>query len=313
MATLYESLSWSHLEVPGNAACPTVELEYAEVGRSGTRVTLVAGTHGDEGPWSALAIRKLLEHPLDNLKGRLRVIFTANPLAAEADTRNAPIDSPNCVDLDGCFPGNPKGSHTERIAAQLTPLILDSDIILDLHGGGSWNVNAFTKQFEGSETLVADMGAPFFVAAPNKPGGLTTFARTKGIKVINVEVGGRSRDELKWRDRIVEGLERVLYHHGVLELSTPPEAAKPGIEVGATQAVRSSYAGIFLPTVREDEVGTLVKKGTELGQVVNLFTLEVLETITAPFNQTALLLLRPHICVVEGGAILYVLSQPKES
>lgn len=309
MASLYESLTWYELPLLGHAAAQ-VTLRYAEVGTSGPRVLLVAGTHGDEGPWSALAIKELLQHDQTSLKGRLRVIFTANPLAAESDARNSPLDSPNCVDLDGCFPGNPRGSHTERIAAHLAPLVADSDIVLDLHGGGSWNVNAFSKRFEGSEDLVTDMGAPFFRDAPNKPGGLTTYAKAQGAKVINVEIGGRSGEEVAWCRHIVQGLERILYNHDVLKLDTPPTPPEPGVEVGPTEAVRSSTAGIFVPTVRENGVGTMVSGGTELGKILDLHTLEELEVFTAPYDPTALMLLRPHIAVVEGGAIIYVVAQP---
>ncbi|MBC7949209.1 MAG: succinylglutamate desuccinylase/aspartoacylase family protein, partial [Chitinophagaceae bacterium] len=205
MKTIYESCTWHEIQVTSNAASRNIPLAYGEVGTEGTRITLIAGTHGDEGPWSALTMKMLLRHPITSLKGRIRIIPTANALAAEANARNSSIDSPNSVDLDGCFPGNSQGSHTERLAAHLAPLIADSDVVIDLHGGGSWCVNAFVKRFEGSEDLAHDMGAPFISNAPNKPGGLTTYARSLGIKVVNVEVGGRSGAEMFWCNQIVTG------------------------------------------------------------------------------------------------------------
>ncbi|HEX2978867.1 MAG TPA: M14 family metallopeptidase, partial [Anaerolineaceae bacterium] len=294
----------------GHAAARTIPLVYGEVGTEGKRVTLVAGTHGDEGPWSALAIKALLQHPVSELKGRLRVIFTANALAAEVNARNSWIDSPNPLDLDSCFPGNANGSHSERVAAAMTPLLADSDVILDLHGGGSWCVNAFVKRFEGSESLAVDMEAPFISNAPNKPGGLTSYCRTLGIQVTNIEVGGRSKDEMLWCERIVKGLERVLFNLGVLALPTPPAPAKKAIEVSKTEAVRSCMGGIFVPTLREEAVGTVVPAGTEMGKILDLHTLAELEVFTAPYDQTAMMLLRPEICVVEGSALIYVIAKP---
>jgi hypothetical protein len=310
MKTMYESLRWHEIQLTGHAAARTIPLVYGEVGTEGKRVTLVAGTHGDEGPWSALAIKALLQHPLGDLKGRIRVIFTANALAAEVNARNSWIDSPNPLDLDSCFPGNADGSHSERLAAAMTPLLADSDVILDLHGGGSWCVNAFVKRFEGSESIAVDMEAPFIAAGPNKPGGLTSYARTLGIQVTNIEVGGRSRDEMLWCGRIVSGLERVLYNLGVLSLATPPDPAKKAIEVGKTEAIRSRMGGIFVPTMREDGVGTVVSAGTELGKILDLHMLKELEVFTAPYERTAMMLLRPEICVVEGSALIYVIAQP---
>jgi uncharacterized protein len=312
MQTIYESLTWQEILVTSHAASRYIPLAYGEVGTEGPSITLVAGTHGDEGPWSALAIKLLLRHPVSYLKGRIRVIPTANALAAEANTRNSSIDSPNSVDLDSCFPGNANGSHTERLAAHLAPLIADSDVIIDLHGGGSWCVNAFVKRFEGSEQLATDMGAPFISNAPNKPGGLTTYARSLGIKVVNIEVGGRSGAEMYWCDQIVTGMERALYHLDALNLDTPPSPPEPAIDVTGVEALRAQLGGIFVPTVREEVVGKTLAAGTELGKILDLHTLKELQVFTAPHPQTAMMLLRPQICVVEGSALMYVIAKPVE-
>lgn len=310
MKTLYESLMWHEVKLTGHAAARTIPLVYGEVGTGGQRVTMVAGTHGDEGPWSALAMKALLQHPLGELKGRVRVIFTANALAAEVNARNSWIDSPNSYDLDSCFPGNPTGSHSERVASAITPLLTDSDAILDLHGGGSWCVNAFVKRFAGSESLAEDMEAPFISNAPNKPGGLTSYAKTLGIKVTNIEMGGRSKDEMLWSGRIVSGLERVLHNLGILTLAAPPAPARAAIDVGKTEAVRARMGGIFVPTLREEAVGTTVPAGTEMGKILDLHTLEELEVFTAPYPNTAMMLMRPEVCVVEGSALIYVTAAP---
>ncbi|MFC1961231.1 succinylglutamate desuccinylase/aspartoacylase family protein [Chloroflexota bacterium] len=310
MKTIYESLIWHEVQTTAHAAARHIPLTYGEVGTEGTRVTLIAGTHGDEGPWSALTMKALLQHPIERLKGCIRIIPTANVLAAEADARNSTIDSPNSVDLDGCFPGDADGSHTQRVAAHLAPLVADSDVVIDLHGGGSWCINAFVKRFEGSEELAADMGAPFIANAPNKPGGLTTYACSLGIKVVNVEVGGRSGAEMYWHDQIVTGMERALHNLKVLSLVTPPPLPEPAIEVSNIEALRTQVGGIFVPTVREEVVGKMVPAGTEMGKILDLHTLEELQAFIAPHADTAMLLLRPGICVVEGSALVYVIAKP---
>lgn len=311
MSTIYDALRWQEIRITGHAASQYLPLRYAEAGSRGPRLTLIAGTHGDEGPWSALAMKMLCRHPAERLTGRLRLVFTANALAAEVERRNSWIDSPNALDLDGVFPGDANGSHTQRLAAALAPLVADSDAVIDLHGGGTWCVNAFVKRFEGSEQLAADIGAPFITNAPNKPGGLTTWARTtQGIKVVNVEMGGRCGREMYWAERIVSGLERALHHLETLALEHPPAPPEPARDVSATEAVRARVGGIFVPTVREDAVGTIVPKGTELGKILDLHTLADLQVFTAPHQQTALMLLRPQICTVEGSALIYVVASP---
>lgn len=315
MTTLYDALTWHTLPLSGTAAAQQLPFAYGEVegeNTNGPSALLIAGTHGDEGPWSALAIRAFLAHPLSCLLGKLRVVFTANPLAAQANLRNTPIDSPNSIDLDSVFPGNPTGSHTERIAAQLAPLVSQSDIVLDLHGGGSWCVNAFTKHFPGSESLTEAIAAPFYRDAPDKAGGLTTYARAHGAKVINIEVGGRGQAERSWESFVADGLARALHAEGVVTLEASPPPRAQGVPTGPTQALRSNTAGIFVPSVTEADVGTIVTKDTALGKVLDLITLGELEVLRAPFTTTALMLLRPHVCVVEAGALLYVVAEPKE-
>lgn len=310
MDTIYDALRWHEVQVTGHAAARHIPLTYGEAGTAGPRATLIAGTHGDEGPWSALAIKMLCRNPRARLTGRLRVIFTANTLAAEVERRNSWIDSPNSLDLDAVFPGNPEGSHTERLAAVIAPLVADSDVVIDLHGGGTWCVNAFVKRFEGSEQLAADLGAPFISNAPNKKGGLTTYARSFGIKVANVEVGGRSSKEMYWAERNVKGLERALFNLGVLALDAPPASVEKAVDVGPTKALRAKTGGIFVPALREEAVGTIVPIGTELGRILDLHTLAELQTFTAPYEQTAMMLLRPQICTVEGSALIYVAAEP---
>ncbi|HLN11870.1 MAG TPA: succinylglutamate desuccinylase/aspartoacylase family protein [bacterium] len=310
MPSIYESLRWNERRITAHAATQHIPLKFGEAGTAGTRATLIAGTHGDEGPWSALAIKMFCERPISQLTGRLRVILTANALAAEVERRNSWIDSPNSIDLDSVFPGNAEGSHTDRLAAALAPLIADSDVVIDLHGGGTWCINAFVKRFEGSEQLAADLGAPFISNAPNKRGGLTTYARSLGIKVANVEVGGRSGREMYWTERNVRGLERALATLGVVKPDRAPAPADPAVDVGKTEAMRAKVGGIFVPTLREDAVGTIVPAGTELGKILDLHTLAELQVFTAPYERTAMMLMRPQICTVEGSALVYVLARP---
>ena len=306
--TLFGQLRWREHQLPSHAASGTTMLRIGETGETGDRATLVAGVHGDEGPWGALALQRLLQQPASILEGRLRVILAANPLALEADARNAPLDH---LDLNRSFPGDMDGSHTEVLAAVLSAELDDSAVVVDLHGGGSWCVNAFAFRFGGSEALTAELGAPFVVDAPQKVGTLTQYAKTQGAQVLAVEMGGRSQGEVNWQNRIADGLLRVLARVGILEPQETIQPAPKGIPVGSTDVLRPKVGGLFVPTLREEAVGTVVPQGTELGRLLHPHTLAPLETFTAPYYQTALLLLRPHTCVLEGGAMTYVIAEPR--
>src|SRR5438045_641338 len=94
MTQLNEIVIWERLPVPAGAAVGQVELAIGHVGSGHPVALITAGIHGDEGPWGAWAIHKLLEQTATTrLIGSLLVVPVANPLAMEADTRNAPVDT----------------------------------------------------------------------------------------------------------------------------------------------------------------------------------------------------------------------------
>jgi len=305
--SVFDALAWRALDVAGEAAYGRLAVRVGEVGRGQPHVVLTAGVHGDEGPWGALALRNALSGPMADLRGRLTVVLAANPLAAQADLRNSTLD---VLDLNRSFPGDAEGSHTERLAHALAGLLAGADAVVDLHGGGSWCVNAFVFRFSGSEELAALAGAPFVVDAPDKVGTLTQFARAAGAKAVALEMGGRSRDELLWAERIAHGLQRILAHVGALEARNADAPAVAPRPVGPSMVLRPPSGGVFVPTLRESAVGTIVPEGTELGRLLELNTLAPIHTFVAPFQETALMLLRPHVGVIEGGAMTYVVARP---
>lgn len=310
---LIDAMTWQHVSIGAGAAVGAVDLAVGSVG-SGKPVALIAaGVHGDEGPWGSWAIHKLLaQTPPDDLRGTLRVVPVANPLAMETDARNAPLDT---LDLNRVFPGNADGSHTERLAAALVAHAVDgADVVIDIHGGGSWCVNAFAFRFAGGEKLTEAIGAPFIVDGPDRTVTLTGYARTKGAAVAAIEMGGRSEYEEQWADRIAQGLRRALGVAGVLTgssyLEQGPRGEVNNIPVGPSTVLRPSRGGIFMPQMRANEVGTIVSGGTALGYLLDPVTRQVIETFTAPYPKTALLLLRPMIARIEGGAMTYVIAEP---
>lgn len=306
--TILDDLSWSTIELPAGPLQNRLPLKWAEVGSGGPRVTITCGIHGDEGPWSALAVRRALSRPLTELIGTIRVVLAANPTAVETDARTSPLDH---LDLNRTFPGNPAGSHTEQLATELAGLVRDSDVLVDLHGGGSWCVNAFTFRFPESEDLADAVGAPFVVDMPIRTGNLAGHVASQDTRIVAIEMGGRSVDEIAWSERLAAGIERVLSVAGVLDADL--EAPATSVVARNLSVVRPARGGVFVPDVRQDSIGTVVPKGTRLGVVHDLHTMEPVEDLNAPHDQTALLLIRPHVTVLEGGAMTYVVGEVEQS
>ena len=102
--------------------------------RPGPVLAAIGGVHGDEmeGP---LTLSALL-HDVDSaeLAGTMIVCPIANGEAIAAYTRCSPSDGKN---LARCFPGDPRGSYTEILAALIAEhVIVPADYLVDLHSGG---------------------------------------------------------------------------------------------------------------------------------------------------------------------------------
>lgn len=305
---LKDALVWEEYPVPSTAAYGHLNVRIGRVGSGSPVGLLTASVHGDEGPWGTRAITKLLEQtPLSELKGSLRVVPVANPMAMEADSRYSALD---VLDLNSTFPGSPSGSHTQRLAAVLAEHAVDgADVVLDVHGGGSWCVNCFVYRFEGSYDLADWMGAPYIINGPDRPTSLTGYARSKGAKGVWIEMGGRGTQEEVWADRIALGLRRALGKSGVLTEANLPEATST--IGGMTTPLRVSTAGLFMPVMREADLGRIVDQGTVIGYLLDPVTNDILETFRTPYPRSALTLLRPTLARIEGGGLAGAVAEIK--
>jgi len=112
---------------------PVMKIEHE---KSGPLVVLTAGMHGDEigGTVVIQELFKLLKYELRC--GTIYAFPMLNPFGFENTSRRISISN---EDLNRSFPGNPKGTLAQRIAAISMEKIcgLQPDLVLDLHN--DWN------------------------------------------------------------------------------------------------------------------------------------------------------------------------------
>jgi predicted deacylase len=302
---LIDAVAWESHGVAATAATGDMQVRVGRVGTGSPVGLLVASQHGDEGPWGTRAIRKLLETtPLADLVGSLRIVPVANPLAFEGNTRESRIDG---EDLNSCFPGDPEGRHTERLAYMLATKVVDGcDVVIDVHGGGSWCINCFVYRFPGSHDLADWIAGPFVRDGLDRTNSLTGYARERGAKAVWIEMGGAGANEERWAERIALGMRRALGKSGVLTDTAP--AGEPSVFAGPSKVLRAKAPGLYLPVLKEDAVATVVAEGSVIGHLIDHVTGDVIETYRAPFERTAMTLLRPTIAVIEGGEMIAALS-----
>lgn len=121
------------IPVGGGAGIPAV---CVVGGRPGKTLVVTAGVHGDEYV-AAEAVRTLLRvlRP-ESLTGQVIFVPVVNRGGFYAGTYLVPEDGEN---LNRCFPGDPAGSMTRRIAHALEQALYpQADFLLDLHSGSPY-------------------------------------------------------------------------------------------------------------------------------------------------------------------------------
>jgi predicted deacylase len=121
-------------------------------------------------------------------------------------------------------------------------------------------------------------------------------------------MGGRCRTENEWIIKTANCIKRGLNYAGIIKSKNLENQTTKSQYVGPTTVIRSNKGGIFIPKVNENTISTVLDKDTVLGSLINPATMNCEEVYKTPFEKTAILLLRPRVAVVEGGAMIYVVA-----
>lgn len=276
-----------------NGAMLALPLHVVTGRHPGPTLGIITNTHGDEF-LPTTAIRALLAD-LDTarLKGRLAVISVANPLATAAFGRLSP-EQHGRTDLHEVYPGNPRGNTTQMVAAAIVENVIDhSDAFIDFHSGGSggrlqarvdYDAKAADVVKRRSLELARAFGMPF-VHENDLAGTAAKHANTRGIPAFNPEMGGSylgPENTALYRKQAIDGLTHVMTALGMLEGTVrPPRQLHFGLK--SRREIRPRHSGYLASNYeRADDLGGLVKGGTALGEVVDLYSYGVLETLIAP-------------------------------
>jgi uncharacterized protein len=273
---------------------------------AGPTVGLSAAIHGDE-PLGVEALRRLALHLTESgeeLRGTIRILPVANPLAYETNTRHTALDDLN---LNRVFPGDPDGWLTEQLAARISERFLSGmDAYVDLHSGGAYPVVDYVYLTSAPELSRAFGTRLLFKPAAPYQGTTATVADERGIPTVTVELGGGLHSEEEYCRRNLDGILNVLRTVGVL--AGPPRPAPEQILMHELAILRPHVGGILVPEVRVPDLGREVPGGTVLGRVYSPYTFELLETIVAPFPRSLLVLLRDNLAPINPGAYMYMIG-----
>ncbi|MEO8135305.1 MAG: succinylglutamate desuccinylase/aspartoacylase family protein [Betaproteobacteria bacterium] len=289
---------------------------------TGPRVLLVAGNHGDEYEGQIAFGSLLRELGVDDVRGRIIFLTSANFPAAMAGTRTSPIDDGN---LNRSFPGDPSGGVTAQIAWYIESVLLaQCDYVFDFHSGGSSLMyppsancrrHADPARLAQSIALLQAFAAPFSYVTDAPQGGdrtLTAGAARQGVLHLGTELGGGGTLTIAALRTAREGIRRALKSIGALA-DTVPTTQTPATRMlqirGADYFVYAPDAGLFEPLV---ELGDEVVAGQQAG-LIHFHDTPWREPAVAVFERGGTVLCKRVPCRTERGDCLFHLGTPFEA
>ena len=302
------------LPAPGRARRGTLRFSHTTLGdwswpyaafrgsQDGPRLALISGVHPAEYPAIEATIRTIRHLDPATLRGSVVALPIVDmPAFLPRTPFVCPIDekNPNRV-----FPGRADGTFAEVLAdAVFHSVITPSDALLDLHGGDMVEdlvpFSIYTPVGDepvdaASAAMGRVFGLPYLVASRPRPGGLggTTIqaAAEAGVPGIIAEAGGRGLLTEPETRLLVDGVQRILRHLGMVDGGPAPAETAPPVEVERFTWLSSPAEGMWYPSVA---VGNRVEEGQTIGRVTDLFGDPQGEIVA------------PH-----AGTILFITSSP---
>jgi len=272
-------------------------------GGGGPRLGLIAGIHGDE-PLGVEIVRRLLtDLEGETFGGEVVALPVANAYAFAALTRSTPVDSAN---LNRVFPGNRDGTSSEQIAHLISSEFLPGcDYLIDLHSGG--NLATVDYLYVGDdEALAKAFGCEILYRGPAPQGSLAAHAGASGTRTLIVELGGGQQRNDHFVRKGVRGIRNVMKHLGML--AGEPRLPAEQLIVTELADLKPHQGGLMLSNCSSEQLGESVTRGMELARIVSPYTLEVLESMPAPFEPSLLVLVRDAVTKVDPGDFGFIVA-----
>lgn len=284
--------------------------------KDGPVLALIASVHGDAIYGTLIVMEAFKRLNLSELAGTVIAVPVANPVAFETNTRttgqgwNTDMNNMNRV-----FPGNPGGWVTQKLAAGLASYVLDNaDAVIDYHCGSDTSID-YTL-VNGDETpekkRVYDfcrlMGTEFLFVHDVDPfvGTIDQHMTSRGKLNIVAEQGGNIMQE-GYLELSMQRVRNFLAGLGMVD-DVPVLPARQ-LVMRERVLVRMDHGGLFIAAVGIEGLASIVEGGTLLGTVVNPNSMEVLQEIRAPYAQSAILMSRPSLSLVNPGDYGYIISR----
>ena len=272
----------------------------------GKTVLITAGIHAEE--YVGIQAAKELEQELkiQKLAGTVVIVKVVNRKAFEL--RSGSESHEDGKNLNRVFPGDPKGTWSDRLAHAIEKELLSiADYYIDLHSGDSYEqltpyvyyAGAADKEVvEQSREMAQQADVPYMVGSNVSMGGCYNYAASLGIPSILLErgqMGGWTQEESHSTRRDVRN---ILCHLGIYQGEKDYRNYYP-LEVKDLCYQAANEQGLWYPCKKP---GDMIRQGDILG-VIKDYEGEILEVCKAEYGGV-ILYQTGSLQVQESGSVI---------
>lgn len=300
------------IKLPVGESLRLLRQRYESADKSGKRVSIVTGIHGDEleGQYVAYLLCDWLNRNPKKIKGTIDVYPAINSLGLDSIKRSMPFYD---VDLNRQFPGNRSDFLPAQFADGIVAAIKGSDIAIDIHSSNIFLREIpqvrISKHHEEALVHLAKLLNIDFIWVHDAVTVLeSTFSHalnSLGTKTLVVEMGVGMRITKEYGHNLFKGILNLLSHEGLIDEPLQENIKEPIYsQNGEVFYINSDVAGLFVPLIEHCQ---FVQKEESIGKIVDPLNGTVLCEVKAPSEGT-LFTLREYPIVYEGSLLARILK-----
>lgn len=301
-----------HLPVDETLEIKKMRLE-PEQNKSGKRISIVTGIHGDEleGQYVCYRLSRYIQENKQYLKGIVDIYPALNPFGIDSITRGIPAFD---LDMNRIFPGSKEGDMNEYLAAKILGDVGGSALVLDIHASNIFLTEVpqirINELHEAGLLPYAREANVDFVWIHGASTVLeSTFAyslNAMGTPTLVVEMGVGMRITQEYGEQLFQGIVHLMRKMGIWD-GEDFAVREPVVSSEAKDVcfLNAATSGIFL---KDKNHGEMLQKGEQIGVIVNPMSGETVDRIESPVDGW-LFTIREYPVVSEGSLIGRILSK----